>query len=134
MDACNERVHFKYLYEMSMPLRKRIELIAKRIYGADGVAYSPEAEAKLHRIEADPKFRDYATMMVKTQLSLSHDPTLKGVPKGWTLPIRDFLIYGGARFLCPVAGNISLMPGTGSDPAYRRVDLDLHTGRVTGLH
>jgi formyltetrahydrofolate synthetase len=134
LDACNQRTHFKYLYEMDTPLRKRIELIAKRIYGADGVSYSPEAEAKLHRIEADPKFRDYATMMVKTQLSLSHDPTLKGVPKGWTLPIRDFLIYGGARFLCPVAGNISLLPGTCSDPAYRRVDVDPQTGRVTGLH
>jgi methylenetetrahydrofolate dehydrogenase (NADP+)/methenyltetrahydrofolate cyclohydrolase/formyltetrahydrofolate synthetase len=133
LDACNDRVHFKYLYEMDVPLRRRIELIAKRIYGADGVAYAPEAEAKLQRIEADPKFRDYATMMVKTHLSLSHDPTLKGVPKDWTLPIRDFLIYGGAKFLCPLAGNISLMPGTCSDPAYRRVDLDVHTGRVTGL-
>ncbi len=133
LDACNAQVHFKFLYEMDMPLRNRVELIAKEIYGADGASFAPEAEAKLKQFDADPKFRDYATMMVKTHLSLTHDPTLKGVPKGWTLPIRDFLVYGGSRFICPVAGNISLMPGTGSDPAYRRVDVDVQTGRVKGL-
>jgi formyltetrahydrofolate synthetase len=133
LDACNQQVHFKYLYELDTPLRKRIELIARQVYGADGVSYSPEAEAKLKQFEADPKLQSFATMMVKSHLSLSHDPTIKGVPKGWTLPIRDLLIYGGARFICPVAGNISLMPGTGSDPAYRRVDVDVNTGRVKGL-
>jgi formyltetrahydrofolate synthetase len=133
LDACNDKVNFKFLYDLDTPVRKRVELIAKEVYGADGVSYSPEAAAKAERFEKDPKFRDYATMMVKTHLSLSHDPTLKGVPKGWTLHIRDFLIYGGARFICPVAGNISLMPGTSSDPAYRRVDVDLKTGKVTGL-
>jgi formyltetrahydrofolate synthetase len=133
LDACNDKVNFKFLYDLDTPIRKRVELIAKEVYGADGVSYSPEATAKAERFEKDPKFRDYVTMMVKTHLSLSHDPTLKGVPKGWTLHIRDFLIYGGARFICPVAGNISLMPGTSSDPAYRRVDVDLKTGKVTGL-
>jgi formyltetrahydrofolate synthetase len=133
MDACNDKVNFKFLYEMELPLRQRVERIARQVYGADGVSYTPEAEAKAKRFEADPKFREFATMMVKTHLSLSHDPTLKGVPKGWTLPIRDFLIYGGARFICPMAGNISLMPGTGSDPAYRRVDIDVNTGKVKGL-
>jgi len=133
LDACAEKVHFKFLYEMHVPLRKRVELIAKEVYGADGVSYTPEAEAKAKRLEADEKFKDYTTMMVKTHLSLTHDPTRKGAPKGWTLPIRDFLIYGGARFICPVAGNISLMPGTGSDPAYRRVDVDVQTGKVRGL-
>jgi formate--tetrahydrofolate ligase len=73
-------------------------------------------------------------MMVKTHLSLSHDPNLKGVPKGWTLPIRDILIYSGAKFLCPMAGEISMMPGTGSDPNFRKVDVDVQTGKVTGLH
>ena len=133
IDACNDDVNFKFLYEMETPLRKRVELIAKEVYGADGVSYSPEAKAKAEKFEADPKFNDYTTMMVKTHLSLSHDPTLKGVPKGWTLHIRDFLTYGGARFICPVAGNISLMPGTASDPAFRRVDVDTETGRVQGL-
>jgi formate--tetrahydrofolate ligase len=133
LDACNDKVNFKFLYDLDTPIRKRVELIAKEVYGADGVSYSPEATAKAERFEKDPKFRDYATMMVKTHLSLSHDPTIKGVPKGWILHIRDFLTYGGARFICPVAGNISLMPGTSSDPAYRRVDVDLKTGKVKGL-
>jgi len=133
IDACEEKVDFKYLYDLDTPLRERVERIAKEVYGADGVSYSAEAAAKAERFEADPKFNDYVTMMVKTHLSLSHDPTLKGVPKGWTLPIRDFLTYSGAKFICPVAGNISLMPGTGSNPAYRRVDIDAESGKVTGL-
>ncbi len=133
VDACNDKVDFKFLYDLKTPLRERVELIAKEVYGADGVTYSPEAKAKAERFEADPKFQQYTTMMVKTHLSLSHDPLLKGAPKGWTLPIRDFLIYSGARFICPVAGNISLMPGTGSNPAYRRIDVDVETGRVKGL-
>ena len=133
LDACEEEVDFKFLYEMETPLSKRVELIAKEVYGADGVSYTPEAEAKLKKFESDPAFSDYTTMMVKTHLSLSHDPTMKGAPKGWTLPIRDFLTYGGARFICPVAGTISLMPGTCSDPAYRRVDVDVETGKVKGL-
>jgi formate--tetrahydrofolate ligase len=133
LDACNEKVNFKFLYDLDTPIRKRIELIAKEVYGADSVSYSAEAKAKAERFEKDHKFRDYATMMVKTHLSLSHDPTLKGVPKGWTLHIRDFLTYGGARFICPLAGNISLMPGTSSDPAFRRVDVDVKTGKVKGL-
>ena len=133
IDACNDEVNFKFLYDLDTPIRKRVELIAKEVYGADGVSYSPEATAKAERFEKDPKFKDYVTMMVKTHLSLSHDPKVKGVPKGWTLHIRDFLTYGGSRFICPVAGNISLMPGTSSDPAYRRVDVDLKTGKVKGL-
>ena len=133
VDACEDDVNFKFLYDLETPLRQRVELIAKEVYGADGVSFSPEATAKAERFEKDPKFKDYTTMMVKTHLSLSHDPTLKGTPKGWTLPIRDFLTYGGAKFICPVAGKISLMPGTGSDPAYRRVDVDVKTGKVKGL-
>lgn len=133
IEACQEKVNFKFLYDLDTPLRQRVELIAKEVYGADGVSYAPEAEAKAKRFEADAKFNDYTTMMVKTHLSLTHDPAIKGAPKGWTLPIRDFLTYGGARFICPVAGNISLMPGTCSDPAYRRVDIDVETGKVKGL-
>ncbi|MGI0029889.1 MAG: formate--tetrahydrofolate ligase, partial [Nitrososphaera sp.] len=133
IDACNDKVDFKFLYDMNTPLRQRIERIAKEVYGADGVSYSSEAKTKAEKFEQDPKYNDYATMMVKTHLSLSHDPTVKGVPKGWTLHIRDLLTYGGARFICPVAGNISLMPGTGSDPAYRRIDIDVNTGRVKGV-
>jgi len=133
IDACNDTVDFQFLYPNEMKLRDRVATIAKEVYGADGVSWSPEAEAKAKMFESDPKYDEYTTMMVKTHLSLSHDPTLKGVPKGWTLPIRDVLIYSGAKFLCPCAGTISLMPGTGSNPAYRRVDVDVNTGKVTGL-
>jgi methylenetetrahydrofolate dehydrogenase (NADP+)/methenyltetrahydrofolate cyclohydrolase/formyltetrahydrofolate synthetase len=132
-DACEDENDFNFLYPAEMKLRERVEKIAKVVYGADGVAWSPEAEAKAKILEADPKFDDYTTMMVKTHLSLTHDPALKGVPKGWALPIRDVLIYSGAKFLCPCAGAISLMPGTCSNPAFRRVDVDVNTGKVMGL-
>jgi formate--tetrahydrofolate ligase len=133
IDACNEESKFEFLYPIEMKLRDRVEQVAKHVYGADGVSWSPEAESKAKMLEADSKYDDYATMMVKTHLSLSHDPTLKGVPKGWTLPIRDVLIYSGAKFLCPCAGTISLMPGTGSNPAFRRIDVDTTSGKVMGL-
>jgi len=133
IDAANEETPFEFLYMMDMKLRDRVERIARVVYGADGVVWSPEAEAKAKVFEQDRHYDDYATMMVKTHLSLTHDPALKGVPKGWVLPIRDVLVYAGAKFLCPVAGNISLMPGTGSDPAFRRVDIDPSTGKVRGL-
>jgi formate--tetrahydrofolate ligase len=133
IDACNDKSNFKFLYPIDMKLRERVAMVAKEVYGADGVAWTPEAEAKAKMLESDPKYDDYATMMVKTHLSLTHDPARKGVPKGWMLPIRDVLIYSGAKFLCPVAGTISLMPGTSSDPALRRIDVDVKTGKVMGL-
>ena len=133
MEACEEKNDFKFLYPAEMKLRERVDKIAKVVYGADGASWTPDAEAKAKTLEADSKYNEYATMMVKTHLSLTHDPTLKGVPKGWALPIRDVLIYSGAKFLCPCAGTISLMPGTSSDPAFRRVDVDTKTGKVQGL-
>jgi len=133
IEACEQRSEFKFLYPLEMKLRDRVALIAREVYGADGVSWTPEAEAKAKMLESDPKYADFATMMVKTHLSLSHDPTLKGVPKGWILPIRDVLIYSGAKFLCPCAGTISLMPGTSSNPAFRRIDVDVNTGKVSGL-
>ena len=133
VDACAEKNEFKLLYDLKVPLRQRIELIAKEVYGADGVTFTAEAEAKAKRIEADPELSKLGTCMVKTHLSLSHDPNIKGVPKGWVLPIRDILTYNGAGFVVPVAGTISLMPGTSSNPAFRRIDVDVETGKVKGL-
>jgi len=132
-EACEEETNFKFLYPVEMKLRDRVEKIAKEVYGADGVSWTPNAEAKAKMLEGDSKYDDFATMMVKTHLSLTHDVALKGVPKGWTLPIQDVLIYSGAKFLCPCAGTISLMPGTSSNPAFRRVDVDTATGKVSGL-
>jgi len=133
VDACEEKNRFRFLYDLDTSLEKRIELIAREVYGADGVSFGQEAQAKLKRMESDPEMKDMGTCMVKTHLSLSHDPSLKGVPKGWSLPVRDILTYKGAGFVVPVAGTISLMPGTGSDPAYRRIDVDVETGKVRGL-
>lgn len=133
VDACNEPNDFKFLYELDTPLRKRIELIATEVYGADGVDYSAEALNKAKKMEADPEIAKLGTCMVKTHLSLTDNPNLKGVPKGWRLHIRDILTYKGAGFIVPVAGAIKLMPGTASDPAYRRVDVDVETGKVKGL-
>jgi formyltetrahydrofolate synthetase len=133
VDACKAKPKFRFLYELSTPLRERVQLIATKVYGADGVSWSPAATEKAKAIEADPELSKLGTCMVKTHLSLSHDPTIKGRPKGWTLPIRDVLLYRGAGFVVPVAGDIKLMPGTASEPAFRNIDVDVATGRVKGL-
>jgi formate--tetrahydrofolate ligase len=133
VDACNQKPKFKFLYELSTPLSERIRLIATKVYGADGVSYTPLAKEKLAAIEADAELSKLGTCMVKTHLSLSHDPTIKGRPKGWTLPIRDILQYRGAGFIVPVAGDIKLMPGTASVPAFTNIDVDVKTGKVKGL-
>jgi formyltetrahydrofolate synthetase len=131
--ACEEENDFDFLYDYSMPLRDRIDTIARNVYGADGVTYSDVAQEKVKTIEADPAAQQMGTCMVKTHLSLSHDPELKCRPTGWTLPVRDVLVYKGAGFVVPVAGAIKLMPGTASNPAYRGIDVDVETGKVTGL-
>jgi formate--tetrahydrofolate ligase len=133
IEACEEKPDFRFLYDLSMPLRERIDLIAREVYGADGVSYTDDAQTRLDTLEADPDISELGMCMVKTHLSLSHDPDLKGRPRGWTLPIRDILVYKGAGFVVPVAGTIKLMPGTASDPAYRRIDVDVDTGKVKGL-
>jgi len=97
------------------------------------VSWSPEALHKLMQFDKHPDMRDFGVCMVKTHLSLSHNPEFKGCPTGWTLPILDVLVYNGARFIVPVAGDIKLLPGTGSNPAFRRIDVDTETGKVTGL-
>jgi len=133
VQACEEKNNFRFLYDLDTPLRKRIDLIAREVYGADGVTYSDVALEKAKMFEADPEVSRLGTCMVKTHLSLSHDPDVKGRPQGWELPVRDIMSFKGAGFIVPVAGGISLLPGTGSDPAYRGIDVDVETGRVRGL-
>jgi formyltetrahydrofolate synthetase len=133
IESCEEKNTFHFLYDLTMPLMQRIDLIAREVYGAQGVTYTPNAFAKLQALESASLGRTLGTCMAKTQQSLSHDPDLKGRPRGWTLPINDILVYKGAGFVVPVAGSIKLMPGTGSDPAFRRIDVDVDTGRVRGL-
>jgi formate--tetrahydrofolate ligase len=133
VEACEEKTEFKFLYELDEPIKDRIEKVAKEVYGADGVDYSAAANAAIDRIQADPELSKLGLCMVKTHLSLSDNPALKGVPTGWRLAVREVLTYGGAGFIVPVAGAISLMPGTGSNPAFRRVDVDVETGKVKGV-
>jgi len=131
--AAQEDRDFDFLYPLDLPLKERIELIATQIYGADGVAYDDKALRKIKAIDTDPKLRHLGTCMVKTHLSLSHDPSLKGRPRGWVLPIRDVMVYEGAGYVVPIAGDIRLMPGTGSNPAFRRISVNVKTGKVQGL-
>lgn len=131
--AANDKNDFHFLYDLETSFFDRIETIARQIYGAKGVTYSDVAVRKLRAVDADPAMRTLCTCMVKTHLSLSHDPDLKGRPTEWELPVVDVLIYKGAGFVVPVAGAIKLMPGTASMPAFRNVDVDVNTGRVRGL-
>ena len=98
-----------------------------------GLSPAPGAAARLARYGRGPEVKAMGTCRGRTHLSLSHDPTLKGRPTGFTLPVRDILLYRGAGFVVPVAGDIKLMPGTGSDPGFRRIDVDTETGKVKGL-
>lgn len=132
--ACNSgQQHFAPLYDWQKPLKERIDIIAREVYGAEGVDYSPLAEEKLERYQNRVDVPKLGVCMVKTQYSISDDPKAKGAPKEWRLRVRDALLFAGAGFVCPVAGDISLMPGTGSRPAYRNIDVDVKTGEVTGL-
>ncbi len=134
VEAADKPNEFRFLYDLETPLRERIDLIVKEVYGGDGVEYSPEALEKAKKIEEDKELmKQLGTCMAKTHLSLTDNPALKGAPKNWKLFVRDILTYKGAGFVVPLAGTIPMMPGTASDPAYRKVDVDTETGRVQGL-
>ncbi len=132
-EACRRPSNFRFFYNGSDTVEERIQAIARQVYGAGGVEFLPTARGKLELYEKDPAISKLPVCMVKTHLSLSHDPTLKGRPTGFTLPVRDILIYQGAGFIVPVAGDIKLMPGTSSNPAFRRIDVDVETGKIHGL-
>ena len=112
-------------------IKEKIEIICKEIYGADGVDYLPEAEAKIE-LYTRLGFDKLPLCMAKTHLSLSHDPNLKGVPKGFRVPVRDIRASVGAGFLYPLLGEMRTMPGLPTRPVFYDVDLDLETGRVPG--
>jgi formate--tetrahydrofolate ligase len=133
IDACEEKNDFAYLCDLSEPLAERIEKQVKEVYGGDGVDFEPLALEKLAAYQADPETAALPVCIAKTQYSLSHDPKLLGRPRGWRMPVKDVLVYRGAGLLVPVAGEIKLMPGTSASPAYRRIDVDVETGKVKGL-
>jgi len=132
MAACEKPSNFKFLYPLEWDIKKKIETIAAEIYGADGVDYTPEAEAKIE-LYTRLGFDKLPICMAKTHLSLSHNPELKGVPKGFRIPVRDIRASVGAGFLYPLCGDMRTMPGLPTRPVYYDVDLDLKTGKVTGL-
>jgi len=130
--AAEKPSNFKFLYPLDISIKEKIEIICKEIYGADGVEYLPEAEAKI-QLYTRLGFAGLPLNMAKTHLSLSHDPSLKGVPKGFTVPIRDIRASVGAGFLYPLLGTMRTMPGLPTRPVFYDVDLDLESERVLGL-
>ncbi len=131
--ACDEPSNFRYLYTDDTSFYERIQRIAWEIYGADAVEYSLEARNKLNKLQKLPNANELGICMVKTQYSISDIPSKKNVPQRWKLYIRDLLYFGGAGLVAPVAGDIMLMPGTGSSPSFRNIDVDTETGKVKGL-
>ncbi len=132
VDACEQPSDFKFLYPLDWPIKKKIEFICKEFYGADGVTYEPLAEEQIATYEK-AGFGDLPMCMAKTHLSLSHDPLLKGVPTGFTVPVREVRASVGAGFIYPILGKMSTMPGLATHAAFMNIDLDLETGKITGL-
>ena len=129
--AADEPSHFKYLYDLDLPIKSKIETIATKIYGAEAVSYSAQADGQIRDYEANG-FGGLPICMAKTHLSLSHDPTLKGAPTGFNLPIREVRASVGAGFIYPICGDMRTMPALPEHPAAERIDID-ENGNVVGL-
>jgi formyltetrahydrofolate synthetase len=130
--ACEKPSNFHFLYPDDMPIKQKIETIVREIYRADGVTYTADAEAKID-LFTKLGLSHLPICMAKTHLSFTHDPTIKGAPRGWKMPIVDVRASVGAGFLYPLCGAMRTMPGLPSRPVFTDVDLDLETGRVRGL-
>jgi formyltetrahydrofolate synthetase len=129
--ACERPSDFRFLYDLSLPIKQKIETIATKLYGASGVDYAPLADEKIERY-TELGFDRLPICMAKTHLSLSHEPSWKGAPKDFRLPIRDIRASLGAGFLYPLCGEMRMMPGLSSEPGFTRVDID-SDGKVVGL-
>ncbi len=132
MKACEKPSNFHFLYPDDISIKEKIEIIATEIYRASAVSYTPEADEKI-RLFTNMGLSHLPICMAKTHLSFTHDPTIKGAPRGWTLPVVDIRASVGAGFLYPLCGTMRTMPGLPTRPAFTDVDLDLKTGRVVGL-
>src|SRR5581483_9739354 len=132
MDAAKQTTNFQFLYPLELPIKNKIEIIAREIYRADGVDYSPEAEAKIELYTRNG-FDHLPICMAKTHLSFTADPSIKGAPTGFRIPVRDIRASVGAGFLYPLVGSMRTMPGLPTRPVFYDVDLDLKTGKVIGL-
>ena len=127
-----EKSHFKVLYDEKLPIKKKIETIAKEIYGADGVVYTGSASSDIAAIEKSGNDK-LPICMAKTQLSISDDPKVKGAPKGWTLTVREVRLSAGAGFIVPLTGKMMTIPGLPTSPAAERINID-DKGYITGLN
>jgi methylenetetrahydrofolate dehydrogenase (NADP+)/methenyltetrahydrofolate cyclohydrolase/formyltetrahydrofolate synthetase len=130
--ACGANSSCSPFYPLELTIKEKIERIAREIYGAEHVSYSAEAEK---RIETFSKlgYGELPICMAKTQYSISHDPSLKGAPKGYIFQVNDLRLAAGAGFIYPISGEITTMPGLPSRPGYMGMDIDTETGRITGL-
>ena len=131
MDAAELENEFDYVYPLDAPLEKKIDAIARRVYGADGIELLPAAAQKAKAF-AEAGLGDLPVCMAKTHLSLSHDPSLPNAPTGFTVPIRDLRAYTGAGWVVALCGDMQTMPGLGRTPAAFNVDID-DDGRTVGL-
>jgi len=131
LQACDKPSEAKLLYPLEMTIKDKIETIATRIYGADGVDYLPDAEAKV-KMYTEFGYDKLPICMAKTHLSLTHDASRKGVPRGWRLPVRDIRASVGAGFLYPLCGDMRTMPSLPSRPVFMDIDMDA-SGRIRGL-
>ena len=132
VSACEKANHFEFLYPLDMPIKQKIETIAQKVYGADGVDFLPQAEAQI-RLYEKLGYGHLPICMAKTHLSLTHDPSLKGVPTGFRVPVREVRASAGAGFLYPLLGDMRTMPGLPSRPVFFDVDIDTKTGKIIGL-
>jgi len=130
--ACEQPSDFKFLYPLEWTIKQKIEKIATDMYGAAGVVYDGAAEQQIKSFEA-AGLGHLPICMAKTHLSLSHDPKLKGRPRGFIVPIREVRVSAGAGFIYPLLGEMRTMPGLASKPAYMNVDFDFETGKIVGL-
>jgi formyltetrahydrofolate synthetase len=130
--ACEKPSHFQFLYELDRPIKEKIETICRDIYRADGVDFSPEAEAKIEQFTR-LGFANLPLCMAKTHLSFTDSAAVKGAPRGFRVLIRDIRASVGAGFLYPLLGEMRTMPGLPTRPVFYDVDLDLETGKVVGL-
>jgi len=131
-DACQKPSNFDFLYPLNLTLKEKIEIIVKQMYGGDGVTYEELAEKKLETYERQG-FGNLPICMAKTHLSLSSDPSAKGVPTGFVIPIRDVRASVGAGFIYPLVGTMSTMPGLPTRPVFYEIDIDPITGQINGL-
>ncbi len=130
-EASQEESNFEVLYPDEMPLRDKIATVASKVYGADGVDFSPQANKQLDSYEANG-FGSLPVCIAKTHLSISSDPKLKGAPTGWRLPVREVRASVGAGFVYPICGDMRTMPGLGKNPAAKNIDIDAD-GNIVGL-